>query len=83
MGTMYVLDIVDNEDGFLYIRLLFDDINEIYRCKHVVDTFESRWYNDECSEYEMNIGYYESLLEILRKEKLIKCDLMSYTIGVR
>lgn len=72
MPKKYILNILDNEDDYIYYTLLFDDKEECYKAKKLIETFDKKW----CENYEEfeDMNYSEELLKMLFDND-IKCEL--------
>ncbi len=78
--TLYTLDVIDSDDDFLYTRLVFDTIDDMYNAMREIEEFDKKWYNDEIED-EYNAGYYEVLIS--RLEHLIQYKIYNYEIKIR
>ena len=75
MAQKYILNILDNEDDYIYFTLLFDDKEECYKAKKLIENFDKEWYkNDKHYEELEDIYYSEELLKMLSNND-IKCEL--------
>ncbi len=59
----YILNVLDNEDDYIYYTLLFNDKEECCKARRLIKNFDKEWY-DYCEEFE-DSNYAEELLKVL------------------
>lgn len=78
---VYVLQVVDFEDGYEYDTLIYHDLDEYNKAYKLIEDFDSHYYDDD---YESESGsYYEDLRSLLEQHDLYKVATEYTTITVR
>lgn len=65
---LYVLRILDSEDEFCYEILVYDNKKDYWKANEIIKQFDDDFHNREDVEYA---NWYEELIEVLKKEKLL------------
>ena len=83
-NTFYLLQIRDNEDGYLYLSLLFEDEETREKACTLIEDFDADWYANEISpEEELGWSYLEYLEHMLEKHGMLKYIVNEDIIFIR
>lgn len=76
---VYMLQVVDFEDAFEYVTLVYNNIDDFNKAFDLITDFDDHYYDDD--NYEGN--YYEDLLQLLEDNNLHSRPKEYTTITVR
>ncbi len=80
---MYVLNVLDNDDNYVYCSLLFTNEEELMKAKIIIADFDSEWYCDKDDDYRAINNYYDNLISRLSNSDLQYILLNVETIYIR
>lgn len=72
MKKIYVLRILDDDDGFEYDTLAFDNLDDHDKAVKVIEEVNRYWYSEECDNDEeaQALGFYEYMVHRLNEQNL-------------
>lgn len=76
---VYMLQVVDFEDAFEYVTLVYNNIDDFNKAFDLVTDFDDHYYDDDNCEG----NYYEDLLQLLKDNNLYSVPKEYTTITVR
>ena len=83
-NAFYILHIRDEEDGFLYLTLMFKDEETRTKAYNLIEDFDSDWYANEINpDEELGWSYIEYLEHMLKKNDMLKYSIDQDTIYIR
>lgn len=80
---LYLLEILDSEDGYVYAKLLYTSEAELESAKRFVEQFDSNWYIRSFEEEMENGNYYEELMDALQMAGLKGVSVYSRIVYIR
>ena len=80
-ANLFILEVKDSEDDFLYCTLIFDSQDKLDEAKSAIQKFNSDWYSDD----ELNItgSYYEDLIAMLDSKGYFEYEAVIETVTIR
>lgn len=75
MKEYFVLQIIDDEDGFNYKTLVFDNEEDYNKAPKVIREYEKEFYERYAEDGEEMCNWYSGLIERLREEHLLGVEL--------
>lgn len=83
--SKYILNVVDNEDEYIYYSLTFDTEEECLNAKELIRKFDDAWYDalSEDVESAINTGDYCADLQQYLIQNNIKVDTDVIHMSVR
>ena len=76
---VYILQVIDFEDSFEYITLVYDNADDFNKAFDLITDFDDHYYDDDNAEG----NYYEDLLQLLEDNNLYSKPKEYTTITVR
>ena len=76
---VYILQVVDFEDSFEYITLVYNNADDFNKAFDLITDFDDHYYDDDNNEG----NYYEDLLQLLEDNNLYSVPKEYTTITVR
>ena len=67
--ALYILNIRDNEDNYLYETLVFESVKELEQARQVILDFDYEFYERENCD---DLDYIQELLDTLKQHDLLK-----------
>ena len=83
MVKVYILDIKDNDDNFIYETLVFTSKRKYEKAKEIIEKFDDEYYYEMSDEQRDNIIYYDELMGRLEEKNLLGVKTEIETIFVR
>ena len=80
---IYVLKIVDNDDEYIYVELIYNDLDTLNKAKQAVKKFDEYWYNRSFEEEMEEANYFEEMMEYLEDIELLGTQVYSDVVYIR
>lgn len=82
MKKVYILSILDDEDGYEYETLAFDNVEDHDKAVKVIEEVNRYWYSEECynDEKAQALGFYEYLISQLDNNNLFNPIAINKTL---
>ena len=76
---VYILQVVDFEDAFEYVTLVYNNEEDYDKAFDLITEFDDHFYDDDT----IDKSYYESLLQLLKDNNLYNIPKVHTSLTVR
>ena len=76
--NLHILEVRDNEDGYIYCTLIFDTEERLNEAKQAIAEFDLDWYTSNNGN-----DYYHDLIKMLESKDLFEYDAHIQSIYIR